>query len=80
MVTKQELHWLVEAVPEDQRDTVARLLRELADPGMLALLQAPDEDEPIAPDEEDAAHQAKEEYRWGKARPWEEVRTELAGD
>ena len=42
-------------------------LRNMGDPVLRALMEAPEDDE-----------EARQEYRRGEARPWEEVREELA--
>ena len=47
---------------------------------MQALLVAPFDDEPQTDEELEAANEAWREYLDGKARPWAEVRGEIASD
>lgn len=81
MTAKQELHQLVEALPETEVHAARRFLEFLRsgsdDPLVRALEEAPEDDEPTSREEDQAADDAWEEYRRGKARDWEEVRREL---
>ena len=81
MTVKEELHRLVEALPESELGTARRFLEYLRiaarDPLLCALIEAPDDDEPSSAEEDSEVAEAWEEYRRGLARPWEEVRQEL---
>jgi hypothetical protein len=64
MVTKAELHRLVDAIPDSAAAEAARRLEELRDPVLAAFLAAPEDDEPTTT--EDLA--AIEEGRAARAR------------
>ena len=80
MTTKEVLHRLVDAIPDEELDTARQALEPLADPFLLALANAPLDDEPTTPEEDAGAEEAWQEYLRGQARPWEDVRRELACD
>ena len=80
MTTKEVLHRLVDAIPDEELDTARQALELLADPFLLALANAPLDDEPTTPEEDAGAEEAWQEYLRGQARPWEDVRRELAWD
>ena len=77
MVTKQELHILVDALPESALAEAGATLERLADPLLLALLTAPEDDEPEDDEERAAVAEARAEFKRGEWEPWEEVRARL---
>ena len=79
-MTKEALHRLVDAIPEWEIDAARQALEPFVDPFLLALANAPIDDEPTTPEEDTGAEEAWQEYLRGEARPWEEVRRELASD
>ena len=76
MPTKETLHQLVDAMPEEARQAI----ESLAHPFVLALATAPIDDEPETEEARAAVVEAYEDLAHGRVRPWEEVRRELAGD
>lgn len=81
MISKTELHRLVDELPKSELDAAARYLaylRDTADPLVRFLDDAPEDDEPLTPEDEAAIDEARAEYRRGETRSWEEVREELA--
>lgn len=83
MTTRAALHELVEQLPESELRTAERFLafiRDLADPVERLLEDAPEDDEPLSPDEESAIAEGWEACRRRETRPWAEVRSELAGE
>jgi hypothetical protein len=75
-MTRQELHQLVDELPEASIEAAGHWLERAKDP-MIALLDAaPEDDEPFGPDERAAALGALSE----PAIPWQRVRAELAPD
>jgi predicted transcriptional regulator len=81
MVTKAELHRIVDELDDVELVAAARLLARLReDPFMAALEAAPDDDEPLTDEDREAIARGLEEHRTGKTVPWEEVRRELLGD
>ena len=80
MTTKEDLRRLVEELPEGKLDAARRFLeslRDLADPLVRGLAEAPEEDEQLSEEGAAALREAREEAARGEGRPWEEVRTEL---
>jgi hypothetical protein len=84
MTAKEELHRLVEELSDSEIHAARRFLEFLRtleyDPLLHALSTAPVDDEPTTPEEEASAAEAWREYQQGQARPWADVRKELAGE
>lgn len=80
MTTRQDLHRLVDELPDEELDTVRHYLervRDSDDPILGALLDASEDDEPASEEEDREADEAWAEYKRGEARPWTQVRDEL---
>ncbi len=84
MTIKEDLHRLVDALPEQELHAALRYMEYLRDVGsdefVRALMEAPEDDEPLTADEAEGADEAWQEYLRGEARPWEEVRKELGNE
>lgn len=84
MTPKEELHRLVERLPEGEMRAAQRFLEYLCDfaddPFLQTLREAPEDDEPTTPEEDASADKMWREYKAGRARPWEEVRKRLADE
>ena len=81
MTVKERLHQLVDELPESELHTAERFLaylRDGADSFLRALAEAPEDDEPTTLDEDEGSAEAWQEYQRGEARPWTQVREELA--
>lgn len=80
--TKEQLHRLVDALPESELHAARRFLEYLrnmrSDPVLRALMEAPEDDEPETPEEAAAVKEAWQEYLRGEFHSWEQVREELA--
>jgi len=72
---RQELHWLLDRIPESDVSTARRFLRSLVDPIALSLLNAPYDDEPETEDERAAVEVARREP--GPGTPHQDVRREF---
>ncbi len=59
-------------------DRVAAI--RLDDPVLRAFMEAPEDDEPVTPEEEAAIAEAREAVARGEVEPWEKVRAELFGE
>jgi len=79
-MTRSELHRLLDAVPDDTLEAAQRALEPLADPFLLALANAPVDDEPETDEERVAVQEAREDIAAGRVRDWDEVRRELGGE
>lgn len=80
MATKQQLHELVDQLPESELITAARLLealRDTADPFLRALAMAPLDDETETGEEAAAAVAARDALRRGDVVSDEELVREL---
>ena len=58
MTAREELHQLVDHIPETEVRTTQKLLRALVDPVELAILLAGEDDEPESPEERAAVKAA----------------------
>jgi alkylated DNA nucleotide flippase Atl1 len=77
---KERLYRLVDRIPEDEVHTAERFLEDLAmsdDPVMRALTNAPEDDEPVTPEEEEAVREALEDIAAGRVQTLGEVMKEL---
>jgi hypothetical protein len=79
MTSKEELHQLVERLPEEESRAAIRFLEylcELQDPFMRALHKARTDDEPLMPDEALESESAWKSYREGSdpGEPLESLR------
>ncbi len=78
--TKDDLLRLVEALPETELHSARRYLeylRDAGDPFMRKLLEAPEDDEPITPEDDNAAEEAWEEHLRGESVSADEAKREL---
>lgn len=83
MSVREDLHRLVDELPECEIHAAKRYLeylRNMGDPVLRSLMEAPIDDEPTTPQEDKGAEEAWREYLQGKSRPWQEVREELASE
>ena len=84
MTIQEHLHQLVDALPEKELHAALRFMEYLrdvgSDPFVKALMDAPEDDEPLTAEEAEGADEAWREYLRGEARPWEDVRKELTGE
>ena len=81
MTIKEDLHRLVDELPKKELPVAKRYLeylRNMGDTFLRTLVEAPEDDEPTTPEEDKLAQEAWQEYLRGEARPWEELRDELA--
>ncbi len=62
---REELHWLLDRIPESDVSTARKFLRSLVDPVVLSLLNAPYDDEPETEDERAAVEVARGESEPG---------------
>jgi len=79
MTIKEDLHRLVNELPKKELPVAKRYLeylRNMGDPVLRTFMEAPEDDE----EETAMIEEARQEYLRGEARPWEEVREELASE
>ena len=86
---KDDLHQLVDALPEREVYAARRFLEELRDaargasrgapddPVLRAFMDAPEDDEPLTAEDAAAIAEAHAEIARGEGRPWEAVRADL---
>ena len=81
MTIQEQLHHLVDELPESELHTAQRFLEYLRDlnldPVLRAFSNAPEDDEPLTAEDEAAIREAEEEFARGKGIPWEEARVRL---
>lgn len=82
MVTRNQVHHLVDQITEDDLPAAARYLeylRDTGDPFLRALANAPIDDEPETPEEAAAVAEAKAVIARGEYDDLEDVRAKLLG-
>jgi hypothetical protein len=80
MTIKEDLYRLVDELPESELHAAKRYLeylRNMGDPMLQALMEAPYDDEPTTPEEDAGAREAWQEYLRGEAISAEEAKREL---
>ena len=66
MIARDELHTILDSIPEDRLDAAREALAALADPVLLALLSAPEDDEPLTDEDLQAFAEGEEDRRLGR--------------
>jgi hypothetical protein len=83
-IDRTRLYRLVDLLPERDLDTAAHVLRGLlaldGDPVLNALLNAPEDDEPVTQEEEEAVRRAREDIAAGRIYGHEEAKRLILGD
>lgn len=82
MVTKDQIHHLVDQIADDDLPAAARYLQQLRDAGdplLHALANAPEDDEPETPEEAAAVAEAKAEIARGEFVMLDDIRDQLLG-
>ncbi|MGE0539619.1 MAG: hypothetical protein AB7R89_05525 [Dehalococcoidia bacterium] len=78
MVTRHELHQIIDELPDQGLEEAHRYLAALqkahGDPFLAGLLLAPDDDEPTTPEEDAGAEEAWQEYLRGEAISADELK------
>jgi len=78
MTAKEQLRERIETLTEEQAERTLRLLDDVdEDPVIAAFRDAPEDDEPLTPDEERAIEQARAEHRRGESVPLDDIRHEF---
>jgi len=80
---RSQLSELVATLPDSELHAALRYLRfleEEADPLLRRLREAPYDDEPFTPEEEEEARLARDEIDAGLGIPMEQLKAELLGD
>lgn len=78
MTVKEQLHELIDSLPETQAGLVMALLRSALDAPLSQRLEgAPEDPEPLTAQEAAAVDRAWEEARAGQIVPWEELRKQI---
>jgi hypothetical protein len=72
MIARDELHTILDSIPEDRLDAAREALAALADPVLLALLSAPEDDEPLTDEDLRAIAEGEEDRRLGRTISLEE--------
>ena len=66
MIARDELHTILDSIPEDRLNAARDALAALADPVLLALLSAPDDDEPLTEEDLQALEEARADREAGR--------------
>ena len=77
MTAKEKLREQIESLTEEEAGEALRLLGLRSDPLVAAFVAAPIDDEPLAPEEEQALEKSRAQYRRGEGVPLDEIRHEF---
>jgi CO dehydrogenase/acetyl-CoA synthase beta subunit len=80
MTIKEELHRLVDELPESESHAAKRFLeylRNMGDPVLRAMLEAPEDDEPEMEEERAAVTEAQEDFKAGRVVSHQELKREF---
>lgn len=81
MIARDELHELVDRLPENEVDTARTVLRYLneraSDPVLKALMGGTEDDEPETEEERAAVQEAREAVARGEVLTWEDAMAKL---
>ena len=72
MIGRDDLHTMLDSIPEDRLADVRAALEQLADPVLVALLNAPEDDEPLTDEDLQAIAEGEEDQRLGRTITLEE--------
>ncbi|HZO31268.1 MAG TPA: hypothetical protein VFH48_35330 [Chloroflexota bacterium] len=72
MIARDDLHTILDSIPEDRLEAAREALAALADPVLLALLNAPEDDEPLTEEDLQAIAEGDEDQRLGRTITLEE--------
>ncbi len=77
MLTRDDLHQLLDTIPDHELTTAATALKPLVDPVLWSLLTAPIDDEPETEEERTAIAEADEDIRQGRLIAHEDIKREF---
>ena len=77
MAARDKLHTMLDSIPEERLDAAREALAALADPVLLALLNAPEDDEPVTDDDLAAIAEGREDQAHGRTITLDEYRARL---
>jgi hypothetical protein len=66
MIARDDLHTILDSIPEDRLEAAREALAALADPVLLALLSAPEDDEPLTDEDLQALEEARADREAGR--------------
>lgn len=72
MIGRDDLHTILDSIPEERLADVRAALEQLADPVLVALLNAPEDDEPLTEEDLKAIAEGEEDQRLGRTITLEE--------
>jgi hypothetical protein len=76
--SRERLHDILEALPEERLNEAEAALEPLLDPVLLAFLNAPQDDEATTAEDLDAIAEARNEHERGETLSLDEAMAELA--
>jgi hypothetical protein len=79
VTTKERLHQLVDELSDDEAERALGLVEnEFDDPVLRAFHEAPEDDEPLTPEDEAALDRSRQEYRRGEGVSLDSIRHEFS--
>ena len=80
MIARDDVHRMVDAVPDEKLAELREALAGLVDPVLLAFMEAPEDDEPTTQEDLAALAEGRAELARGETIPLAAVFAELAAD
>ncbi len=74
MIARDELHTILDSIPEERLAAAREAVAQLADPILMAFLNAPIDDEPLTEEDLEALAEARAERQRGETIPFDEFR------
>lgn len=78
-MTREQLHVMLDSVPDDRLPDLQAALEPYADPVLVAILNAPEDDEPVTDEDIADLEATRQAYLRGETIPHEEIRREFGG-
>ncbi len=80
MIARDDLHRMVDAVPDEKLAAVREALARLVDPVLLAFMEAPEDDEPTTQEDLEALAEGRAELARGETIPVAAAFADLAAN
>lgn len=77
MLTRDQLHRLIDAIPDDRLPALEAAIEPLADPVARAVMLAPEDDEPLTDEDRAALREAKDDIARADLVSHEDIKREF---
>lgn len=77
MLTRHQLHQLIDAIPDDRLPALEAAIEPLTDPVARAVMLAPEDDEPLTAEDIEALREAKDDIARGNVVSHKDIKREF---